>query len=229
MDIRFILFGCVLFTSGCASNHSGYLAKDQSQNKAGDKTLVVSAEQSTNLSSEYFGYVTITFENLTGNWLELSDMKVEFFDNGHEINISAIKGKKLAQWQRSISSRNAIRNHNESLALSGMLLLGTVAATRSDRSLSEKGLNTMVASAGVITAKSLGNDVEKINNSQSVPDSHLANDALIPPMLSTKKWIVFNSLKPNELNDLGKFRLTFRDQNNKKYKYSVKYRKRSFN
>lgn len=229
MDIKFILFGCVLFTLGCASNHSGYLAEDQSKNKAGDKSLVVSAEQSINLSSEYFGYVTITFENLTGSWLELSDMKVEFLDNGHAINISAIKGKKLAQWQRSISSRNAIRNHNESVALGSMLLLGTAAATSHDSSLSRKGLNTVVASAGIITAKSLGNKVEKINNSQSVPDSHLANDALVPPMLSTKKWIVFNSLKPNELNDLGKFRLTFRDQNNKEYMYSVKYHKRSFN
>jgi len=230
MEFRVFVLGLTFLISGCASNHSGYLAEDQSENKIKDKTLVISAEQSFNLSSEYFGYIVVTFENQTGEWFELSDLNMDF--PGEDLNgsIKPLSGEKLVQWQRSISLRNRIRNHNESLALGSLLVVGALSSSSNNKSTSRVGTNTMLATAGVTAVKNIGENVEKISNSQAVPDTHLAGDILVPPMLSTKKWIVFNTKEPHQIRDIGKFVLTFRDQNNKRYKFNVKYySRRSFN
>ena len=229
MDIRKIIVAFVVVaTSGCASVHSGNYAKNLLESKAETKDLLISAQLSLKLSSDYFGFVTLTFENLSDDWLELSDVKVDFNDEAHRKNITPIRGQKLAQWQRSITLRNKVYDHNESVALGSLLALGTLATFSNNNSTSKAGVTTAIASAGVLTAREINRDLEAINNNQSVPDSHLMYGAvLVPPLLSTKKWIVFNSKNHRDMEYKNSFTLTFRDQNNKKYKFNVKYNSRN--
>lgn len=209
---------------GCAGVSPGYPAKDISEFKTDQTSLEISAEQIDDLSSEFFGFIIVTFENESGDWLELSDIKVSFGDNIHNDHIRPIRGEKLTQWHRSTQFQIKVNNHNENLALGSLLALGTLAATSNNSSTGKKGTNTILASAGLLTAKGISDELKKLQVDDVLPSAHLlSGKVLIPPMLSTRKWVVFNSKNHKDIKFKDSFILTFKDENNKKYKFHVKY------
>lgn len=221
---KLILLLFSLLLSACATVHTGNYATDINNVKTQGvpKDLLVSGGLVERMSSEYFGYMVFTFENTTSDWIEISGVKVSFDDPALENNIEMLSGFKLNRWFESIRIRNAVRRHNEFAVLTGVLGASMLTSSSSSRTSGDAAKSLAAISTVGVASKVIGASRDKAN----LPSSHLlSGNILVPPGLSAKRWILFNSKNHNEMNYFDKINLIFTDQDKQEKEYQINIRK----
>ena len=70
-----------------------------------DSDLIVSGREIRELASKYFGVVDFTFENTTGQWINVTDIGLDFGNDTVNKSVEIPLGDKIALWAKAVKAR----------------------------------------------------------------------------------------------------------------------------
>jgi hypothetical protein len=218
--VRKILI-CLLLCS-CASLHNSNLAQpiaSDSDGKTSQKGLVMSSEEMTDLSSEYFASFDFTIENTSSSFLKIKSLKLDFGDPDVNQKVQIPKGRELISWAAAAQQNRNIRDYNTRLVLDSLVVLGAGAIATGNNAATIGGA---VVGGGAL-ATSATRDVlsrkERVEKSElgadpsqqdsMVPSTHLAAGSfIVPPGMHAKKWVTLYTENPNAIPFINTAKLT---------------------
>lgn len=155
--------------------------------------LKISAKLVNSYSTEYFGMVNVTFENNSGDWINVKSANVSFGSEKINNKVHVVTGEKLLSWNDGMSLKM------EKDAFYTNLFLGTLASVSSgiaqDKGSKAAGVLSLGA-ASVMAVSDISSLKDSIDMGQIIPRTHLLyGNFSIPPGLSINRWILFNTAK----------------------------------
>lgn len=163
------------------------------------QNLDIDADFVGSYCTEYFGLVSVSFENTSGKWITVKSINTSFGSDEVDKNVTIISGDRLKSWDDAIQSK--LRND----AFYSQLLLGAFAvlgASSENKSVRNIGLGT----ASVLTVSELTKLKDRINLGKAVPGSHLLSGGFsVPPGMSVSKWALFGTESNTNTPYLDKF------------------------
>lgn len=218
--------------TGCASVHSGRYASEV--NGRGEEVtsvvkspLIISAKLNIGMSSEYFGMIEFTFENQSDEWIRLSNIVLHPENEANSEHIKIIGGEELDQWYSSTLAKKAISDHNFAVG-AGLLLGAGVAAMAKDNGSGVSSAGAVLAGTSVasMTLKGFNEQLNKLEGPAIFPKTHLFHsDVLIPPKLFTRKWLVLNTKKHDEIENFSSLVLNVKTKKSETKRYIVNFRR----
>lgn len=183
---------CLIIT-GCASVHKNIEAVSYGSNTS-DK-LKISAEINDDLSSEYFGMIEFTLENLTGDWLSIKSISIDVPGTENDENIRFTTGSDFRTWSRAISKRNRIEQYNSSLAYGAIIGVSSAAAIASENDdVKRVARDVASVSAAAYSAQKVNAERKLAESNAYFPEGHiLYGPQRIPPGLFTEAWLLINT------------------------------------
>jgi hypothetical protein len=181
--------------AACATVRSGPYATPvdpAGQPLKGNRTaagLLISGAEDPAYSSPNFGFIVLTFQNDTDDWVRVERVHVQFGGGVKEAAIAIPAGEQLQSWAEAALQLRAIRNANAALILGALSVAGsTVALAANDHS-------TRVAGAAISAAAEAGLVAgEAVAATEAFPPAHLLSvPFIIPPHLFAKRWIVLQT------------------------------------
>lgn len=192
-----LLAALSLLVVSCASVHNGKMAKEISngaisESKTTEIGLTISGKIRNSMSTEYFGFIDLTFENTSDKWIDIKSIQVEFDNDSLNQKVKIISGRELYSWQKSMQEKNAIDEFNQKMIMGTIgAVAGTVALSSNDKNLSNLSGTVALGAISSLAISDFNREVSKLENAQIFPQNHLLNsDFLIPPGLFDKKWIL---------------------------------------
>lgn len=192
-----LLAALSLLIVSCASVHNGKMAKEISngaisESKTTEIGLTISGKIRNSMSTEYFGFIDLTFENTSDKWIDIKSIQVEFDNDTLNQKVKIISGRELYSWQKSMQEKNAIDEFNQKMIMGTIgAVAGTVALSSNDKNLSNLSGAVALGAISSLAISDFNREVSKLENAQIFPQNHLLNsDFLIPPGLFDKKWIL---------------------------------------
>lgn len=194
--------------AGCASVRNDYVAHphDPATGKwaaRGGETpsgLVVTGEERTQYSSDYFGVVDVTFENTTDRWIHIKSVRLRFDGPEYDRTVSVPEGEQLRSWARATHQRLAVSRHNRETALALVALAGMTAGLASDnRAVRATGGVAAAGALGALAVDEANQAVERAEqpaapHTPAYYDTHLlAVPFSIPPGLFAKRWVTLST------------------------------------
>ncbi len=228
-----------IFCTSCASVHSGSYAVPVNQVNSdttkktsieeglqAESELIISGKLKRQLSSKFFAFIDLTFENTSQEWVRLTDIKIDFGSEEANENINFTYGTDLSVWFKSTQKRNKIRNYNQQLAIGVITGLGAgIAAGSNNSNIQSLGLMTATAGATVLSVNEFNKIQSKIEDAEIFPENHLfAKDFIIPPGLFDKKWLVINSKNHGKIGFITDLYLEYRINDIEKEKVKLQFR-----
>ncbi len=238
--MRYLILVCfTAFLASCASLHNGNYAQtidansaNKAANSIGTKAplksgLIISGEENTELASDYFTALDLTFENTTNDWIRIKSVKIDFGDETLNKEINFPVGQDLAQWANSAQQRSEIKSYNTSLVLGAITAgAGTVGTLSSDKTARNVSLATMGAGGLALTATSLSKTSHSLGEAALVPKTHLLAGAFtIPPGLHVRKWITLYTRNPLKIPYASNVTLTLNEADGTNEKVLLHFRK----
>jgi len=196
------LLGACLWS--CASIQNGYLARpldergqlsSQRQTPSG---LVISGEERAIYASRNFGFVEVTLENTSADWVRVQELQLDFGDAVRDEGVFMPGGDDVNAWYFATVQRNDIRDTNEAHALAALLLIGSavgkVAAASDEPALAGAGTALALGASTAALAGAVDSDVQAAEQVQPLPGAHLLRVPFaVPPGLFAKKWVLLNT------------------------------------
>ncbi|MFZ4405252.1 MAG: hypothetical protein ACOYOK_14215 [Pseudobdellovibrionaceae bacterium] len=226
-----------LYVCGCASIHSGNYAKvdGSSQDKKVKKQLTESKILASGLevnamSSKYYTMIDFTFENQSSKWIQVNKVDIDFGSDEANQMIEIPVTSKLVAWSEAAQRAKAISDYNTSVILSSVGVLGAgLAASSNNSSAKNIGGIAAIGAAGTLTINSFRNNINNLELSKLVPDSHLLSAPFfIPAGMFTKKWMTIYTQKPLKTPYISDVTLTLYLENGKKEKVVMPIRDSGF-
>jgi len=235
MKIRFInlaVFSLLISLISCASLHSGYYAEqiDEKGNvikkKKTDIGLVISAKEDPDLSSKYFGFINLTFENKSQEWIRIKKVSIDLLSEEANKNVKFTSGNDLTLWQEAVIKRNEIREYNRELLLASIAVIGTTVAMTSDnKGVKAAGAFTGLGALTSLTVNEFNKVINNIENAKIFPRTHLfSEEFIVPPGLFTKKWVLLNTTNHKKTGFLKSFHITYETDDGKKETIKLQFR-----
>ena len=188
-------------STGCVSvaNSQGAVPLDEHgravKGKATQAGLRVSGEELTDLASQHFEMLEVTFENPTDRWIRMRDVKLDFGSPANNAIVRYPTGSELHSLLQATQQRNAIEGFNKRAALALVALGGAVAtgAASEPGAQAASGLLT-VGAIGALAATDVNDEVQKLERAPNVPEMHLFSGPIeVPPGLFAKRWVVIEA------------------------------------
>ena len=191
---KLIVFFLMLAIVGCASVHKGRTAKTLGSGE--ESRLKISSKINGRLSSEYFGMIEFTLENLTGSWVTVDSVEILIpQENVKDEHVNFTTGEDFNVWGQAIRKRNSVQNYNSSLAFGAIVGLSSAASALSDNNKTKRAADSVaVAGTAAYAAKRLGENRNSVEGSPIYPSNHLLNkNHRIPPGLFSESWLLINT------------------------------------
>lgn len=157
--------------------------------------LAITGGELTNMSSRYFGMLLFTFQNPTGRWVHINDMRVGFGNPVLDNTVTMPSGEEIDTWADATTARNVVRAENTATAFELLSLGGALTSSFAHDKHARAAGRAVEASADLavtITAVNAERGAEKA--AQAFSSGHLlALPIAVPPGLFTKRWVVFNT------------------------------------
>ena len=202
------LYSLLLIISGCAMTHPGIRGTSNKK----DSQLVVSVDENTTLSDDFYGFFEYTFENLSEKWKRIKVTNVGFPDFENHIPVN----NDLSAWIEGAELKFKKSRHNMGLLLGSVLAVGGVVAGTSDNKTTQAvGGGAAIAAAGTAMAVGVSDSMIALNAGQkglhgtvNVPKTHVLVPFSVAPKSFVRRWIVLktpkqeNNLKTKKGNEL---------------------------
>lgn len=218
--IRFnSLIGFIFLTGGCATPHSGNWKGDVvSKDTESSQKLVISASEREELSSKHFGFINLTFENVSDEWVKVEDLHIRFENSELNEKGVIIVGDKISSWAEGIRNRQDLKRYNNSIIMGSLALVGTMAmAASSDSNVQMAGATSVLASAGGMAVQDFGRYRDSVFRANLVPRDHLlSGPLLLAPGLFVKRWFVVYTENPSELPNEDTVLISYRTNKEEK-------------
>ncbi len=234
--IPFKYFFIFFIIAGCATVHSGEYAievKDNGDLKKEEKTglgMIISGKEVEYLSSMYFGFIDLTFENKSQNWIRIKKIKVDLGKAEVNSNVKFTSGRDIIHWDNATRKRNAIREHNERVVLGSIAALGYGLALTDNQKLNMMGSAAGLGAIASLAVSEYNKNLDKIQNAKIFPESHLlAEEFIIPPGLFVKKWILLNTSNHKKIGFIRGFYLEYETDSGKNEKVQLVFREKYVN
>jgi hypothetical protein len=196
------LLGACLWS--CASIQNGYLAtpldergqlSSERRTRAG---LVISGEERARYASRNFGFVEVTFENTSAEWVRVQELRLDFGDAARDAGVFIPEGDDVNAWYLATVQRNDIRDTNEAHTLGALLfvgeVVGRVAAASDKPAVAGVGAALALGASTAALAQSADRDVQAAQQVHPLPGAHLLSVPFaVPPGLFAKKWVLLNT------------------------------------
>jgi hypothetical protein len=201
-----LLAGVVaLACAACASVHPGNLAVPVGASADPSDPfrltrlgLVVSGEELTDFSSQYFGAVELTFENRTDRWVRIQRVALDFGGKARNDLVYLPWGNDLLRWHEAASQKLAIDSYNRQVFLGTLALVGAVtevagAVARSPGAV-RAGAAVSLGATTALAADEVVSGARAVERGPLAPEDHLfAGGFAVPPGLFTKRWVLLNT------------------------------------
>lgn len=186
---------------GCASVNGSHYAHPMSLDgrlAANPRTasgLEISGDEDGALASPQFGFVALTFENRSTEWVRVRNVTATFGKPGLDQAVFIPQGEELAEWARATVQRNRVRSTNTALALGALELAGSVTyRVAENRNVRAVGAAVAAGASVAEAATDISQGVAAVDRPPLYPETHLyATPFSVPPGLFTKRWIVLNT------------------------------------
>ena len=213
----------LMVVSNAASVRKARTAKGE-----GLPDIVVSGEINADLSSEYFGYFDITFENKSDRWLTLSRVKVSFPDS-QGADIRFVTGNDFIQWRDVMAKSIALDEANKKTAMAVVGALGYgLASLSGNRGLQVAGAAAAATAAGAYVVQGFGNWQDSLERAKMFPQNHLMGDTVrLLPGLYADRWLLINSRNHAKMGYVTKLVIDIETTEGDKGRYSLEFRQKS--
>lgn len=205
MKYKGFIFFCflVLIISGCAMTHPGI--KGTSHKK--DSQLIVSVDENTTLSDDFYGFFEYTFENHSKKWMQIKIANVGFSGFKNHIPVD----NDLSAWIEGAELKFKKSRHNMGLLLGSIMAVGGVTAAISDNKTTQVvGSGAAVVAAGTGMAVGFSDSMVALNAGQkglhgtvNVPKTHILVPFSVAPKSFVRRWIVLKTPKREEWTGKG--------------------------
>jgi hypothetical protein len=201
MRLMYLAASTALLSSACAgvaTGAYGHALDAHGRAIASEQTpvgLKISAREVEDYASEFFGYIAITIENDSSEWVRIARMQVRFPTRAQNEGVLIPWGRDVMSWARAAGLRHEIRQTNTMLILTGVGMLGAVVAG-SSQSMAGEVTGGAVA-AGALTAAAIeqaGDEAMHRNTPAPFPREHVMSVPLaVPPGLFSRHWLLLNT------------------------------------
>jgi hypothetical protein len=140
-------------------------------------------------SSANFGFLVLTFQNDTDDWVRIDRVNLQFGGAAKDATITIPAGDQLQSWAEAALQLSAIRNANAALILGALAVAGSTVA------LSANNHATRAAGAALSAAAETGLAAGEVAAAtEAFPSAHLLSvPFMIPPHLFSRRWIVLQT------------------------------------
>jgi hypothetical protein len=188
----------------CASIQNGYLARpidehgQLSPERRTRSGLVISGEERQRYASRNFGFVEVTFENTSAEWVRVQELQLDFGDAVRDAGVFIPGGDDVNAWYVATVQRNDIRDTNDAHALGALLLIGEavgrVAAASDKPAVAGAGVALSLGASTAALAEGVDRDARAAEEVHPLPGAHLLSvPFVVPPGLFAKKWVLLNT------------------------------------
>lgn len=196
------LFALAAALTGCATVHEGHKAKVAT----GDSIpgLEISAQETSGGEGGAFALYTVTFENLSDQWVRIDTVEVEMSPEMAKTH-SVVVGDDLVAWAEANEDKQRLEKYNTDWIKTGLYSVGIVAALAG-------GKNSVARPAGLAllggtALYDVGSKVVDKRNSiiagKTVPSKHLYAPFAVPGKLFLRRWVLINKPSNSELSNLA--------------------------
>lgn len=193
----FLYVICLLPFHGCASVQDGQLATvlDEKLRPIGgscsNSGLIVSGREVVDYSSPQIGMVALTFQNTSKEWIHLESISIDFGDAKKNQAVQFPWGADLDSWKFAVEHRNAIKQHNQEMALFVISAAGATLNILSGKGSDIGKIGGMISAVAVVPL--VVDSLLSSNLNAYFPRGHLLSEPVsIPPGLFAKKWLVMH-------------------------------------
>lgn len=181
--------------AACATVQSGPYATPvgpAGQPLKGNRTaagLIISGAEDPSYSSPNFGFIVVTFQNDTDDWVRVERVNVRFGGGAKDASVTIPVGEKLQSWAEAALQLRTIRNENATLILGALAVAGSaVALSANNRSARAAGASVSAAAEAGLAAS------QAVSEAESLPPAHLLSVPFtIPPHLFARRWIALQT------------------------------------
>ena len=191
----------------------------------------ISVKENERLSSQNFGLLEFTFENITDEWIRIKTCKIGFGSDEIEKNITLTSGEDLVVWNKAVEQIASISDYNTTLVLGTISALGTtISATSRNNSVKNVSGTIGLTALSSLAVNELNKIRDNIQSGDIFPENHLYSKGFnIPPGLFVKRWVLLNSKNHPKIGRIENIILEYETHNNKKEKIAVNVRQPNSN
>jgi hypothetical protein len=191
--MKYLLFCCTLFFTGCVSRQLANKAVDVTPDSL-SSDIRFTYEMKPEFSTEYFGMVGFVLENTTNQWITIDSVEIDG-EPQDRTNVIITGGNDINTWFTSMNKAKQIESINR------QRLWGTISFISTLGVIASKNENVQtVAAMGALTGHT-ALTVERFSEFRRMidlydyfPEDHFMRTPFrIPPGLGVDKWMVVNS------------------------------------
>ncbi len=176
--------------------------------------IEIEATLNDSMSSTNFAYIDFIIKNKNEEWKTLKDIKIKFQNEVANNNISFLYGIYFNTYLESIERRNKIREANNQLIQSALLLVGGGLFMNGDNNTQEMG-KALIAGGTLMGANDFYHNYKKLYESGSLPKNYILSNILVPPYLEVAKFVILQSKNNNEIGFVDKLKIEYTIDNQK--------------
>lgn len=211
----------VILATGCASKHPG--SEATSAANASKIPLKVSAKTLENPKGKSFQLLEITFENLSPEWVKISNADVIIADPSKS-RLSVVMGKDLTDWAYAMDNELRLYRHNAEVAQGALVfggsLLSGLGASNDSQILALAGLGAIIGGYTWAVSDTIRFAISSAEHIDKTPSTHLYTNFSIPGQMFQRRWVLIN--KPND-EVLDKLVLAVETVDGVKDNYEIKF------
>ena len=177
--------------SACASSQFG----DYAVYESGSSPLKVSASYAETMCSDYFGYIDVSVENPSSQWLRMKNIRLGFGGNNDgQSHFQMVSGDQLAAWADARKRTNGRDDFNASMAMLAVVALGNIALNSSNEKAQKAGAIALVGADVVNTADKINRAHDAATYAPTTESTHLlAGNVNIPPGMDRAFWLLLSA------------------------------------
>lgn len=179
----------ISFLSACASSQFG----DYAVYERGSSPLKVSASYSQAMCSDYFGYIDVSVENPSAQWLAMKNVRLGFAPQAAD-HFKLVSGDQLVAWADARKRSNGRDDYNASMAMLAVVALGSVAVHSSNEKAKKAGAVALIGADLINTKNSISQAHDAVTYASTTKSNHfLADNVNIPPGMDRAFWLLLSS------------------------------------
>lgn len=220
----------VVAHAGCAQVHSGPygVPVGPGNQPTGSRTtqagLTLSADELTRWSSPQFGMIEVTFENDSGEWVEVRDLHVALPPD-QTPGTTILTSQRIAAFREAARQRHAIEQQNVAVALGVLTLGGLVLAETTEGAPKALGAVSATAGLGGLIAMDAKDSADRVSHVEPLPKSHLLGGSIsVGPGLFAKRWIVLETNPSVARACVDRLRVSYRVQSGHEERVWLRFR-----